>query len=177
MTENSQIKKVYPEIFFHFYRKKIVHRVKELFLQIFTFVLICSFLSIINYLSLYYKELNADEPPVVSQVNNELFVKKYVNRIHNANFGGAWYQIREIPQDVFGSWEHDDQLLNLQFSNPEQIDINKVRLEYYHLNIKQTQQKCSRMMLWIWIIGIGIYLLLKIKKSIYEWWFERETFH
>lgn len=169
MRENIIDRRFHPENHILSLKKSFFKRFTTIVKQSVLLTIICTTLCTLIYFTWFYNDIYADKPPIITQENSELFKKRYIFQIHDDKYNGIWYKIRKMPQDLVQSWKHDDQLLRLKFSNPKQIDINHIRMEYYHLNVRKAERTCTRTMIWVWLCGIVLYFSLKIRKHLARW--------
>lgn len=145
------------------HRKRLyIKRITRFIREILTLIAICALGSLIFSIGMYYTQINIDEPPVISEKSNDIFIKQHVVAEMDNHTYRKWFRITEIPSDLVGSWECDDQIMEIQFSKKEQIDLNEIRKEQYLLKTKTAEQTATRLNLWIWIIGSVGYLFWKI---------------
>lgn len=152
----------------------MIQKFKQITKEIIILASICTTCSIAVYLFMYFNFISGSEPPTVSTEDKEKFQKEYVIRYKDDVYGGTWYKITKLPVELVGSWKYDDQIMKMYFSDIAQTDINDVRLDHYKWNVKETKRTIAKSIIWIWIIGITMFVLLKIKIKITNWLTETE---
>ena len=147
----------------------MIQKFKQITKELIILGTICTASSVMVYLFMYFNFISGAEPPIVSKENQQKFQNEYVIRYTDDVYGGNWYKITKLPVELVGTWKYDDQIMNMYFSDITQTDINNVRADHYQWNLRETNRRIAKSIIWIWIIGVVMFVLLKIKAKISDW--------